>query len=262
MTLSSYCNNCGKYWHTYRYCKLPITSIGIINVRKDPDALRYLMICRKHSLGFVEFMRGRYSPHNLNYMVHIFDEMTIQEKVSIVEQSFDMLWRELWGDNIEVQYHTEEKISRDKFNMITQGIYIRNEFIDVHEIIKRGTTSWEKPEWGFPKGRRNFKEKELACALREYQEETGYSKNTLNIITNIAPYEEIFMGSNYKTYKHTYFIAWSHFSKPESSYQQSEVSELRWVTYDEAVQLIRPYNIERIKLMHQVHESLNKYVLF
>lgn len=262
MTFSSYCNNCGKYWHTYRNCKLPITSIGIINVRKDPDACRYLMICRKHSLGFVEFMRGRYSPHNVPYMVHIFDEMTVQEKRSIVHQSFDALWSELWGDNVELQYHVEEQISRDKFNTITKGVWVRDAFVDVHDIINRSTTSWEKPEWGFPKGRRNYKEKELACALREYQEETGYSKHTLNIITNITPYDEIFMGSNYKTYKHTYFIACSLFSNPETPPQQSEVSELAWVTHHEAVQLIRPYNIERIKLMHQVHESLNKYILF
>ena len=37
----------------------------------------------------------------------------------------------------------------------------------------------EYPEWGFPKGRRNYKEKDLIVRIREFEEETGYQKEQL-----------------------------------------------------------------------------------
>ena len=44
---------------------------------------------------------------------------------------------------------------------------------------------------GFPKGRRNYQERDMICGLREFEEETGYDKNDLINITNILPLEEI-----------------------------------------------------------------------
>ena len=38
------CNNCGKSWHVYKQCKLPIVSIGLINVNEKKE---YLMIPKK-----------------------------------------------------------------------------------------------------------------------------------------------------------------------------------------------------------------------
>ena len=37
------------------------------------------------------------------------------------------------------------------------------------------------------------------------------------------------------------------------SFQESEVSDLQWFTYEEALEKIRPYNIERKKLLQCVH---------
>ena len=34
-------------------------------------------------------------------------------------------------------------------------------------------------EWGFPKGRRNFQEKDIVCGIREFEEETGYNINDI-----------------------------------------------------------------------------------
>ena len=53
-----YCCNCGKTGHLYRKCLSPIISLGghISKIRKDQ--LKYLLIQRRDTLGFVEFMRG------------------------------------------------------------------------------------------------------------------------------------------------------------------------------------------------------------
>ena len=68
MTKYSFCNNCGKQGHLYHQCKRPITSIGIIAFRKREGKIEFLMICRKNSLGFVDFMRGKYKIHNLLHL--------------------------------------------------------------------------------------------------------------------------------------------------------------------------------------------------
>ena len=36
----------------------------------------------------------------------------------------------------------------------------------IKDLIKKSDTSWNTPEWGFPKGRRNFKEPELKEFLK------------------------------------------------------------------------------------------------
>ena len=61
----TFCNNCGKNGHVFHQCKYPITSIGIIAVRKNRDnQYEYLMIRRKDTLGYVDFMRGKYCVNN------------------------------------------------------------------------------------------------------------------------------------------------------------------------------------------------------
>ena len=61
MKTYNFCNNCGKNGHLFHTCKNPITSIGIIAFRPSAEGVQYLMIRRKDSLGFVDFMRGKIS---------------------------------------------------------------------------------------------------------------------------------------------------------------------------------------------------------
>ena len=114
---SQFCNNCGKMGHSYNQCCKPITSLGMVAFNKllDKDCLKYLLICRKDSLGYVEFMRGKYPLYNQEYIQNIINEMTIQEKANLLTKDFNSLWKELWGDYYGVQYTTEEKSASEKF---------------------------------------------------------------------------------------------------------------------------------------------------
>ena len=58
-----FCNNCGKTGHLYHACKKPITSSGIICINKHSNLNNYLIICRKDTLGYVDFVRGKYIIH-------------------------------------------------------------------------------------------------------------------------------------------------------------------------------------------------------
>ena len=60
-TSVNYCNNCGLTGHIFSNCKYPITSVGIIAFRYNNNNIEYLMIRRKDTIGYIEFMRGKYS---------------------------------------------------------------------------------------------------------------------------------------------------------------------------------------------------------
>ena len=263
----NFCNNCGKLGHLFHQCKMPITSIGIIAYRINNNAIEYLLIRRKDSLGFVDFLRGKYNINNKEYILNLINKMTINEKNFLLNATFKELWNHLWGDNVGIQYRSEEKLSQEKFETLKSGVFINNKFIfNLESLIKESNENYYKytePEWGFPKGRRNYQEKDLCCALREFEEETGYDKSQLSIIQNVLPLEEIYTGSNFKSYKHKYFLGYINCnSTAKSSFQESEVSSLEWKSLSSAINDIREYNLEKIDLIIQVNKILEGYNLY
>lgn len=296
----SYCNNCGKHGHSFNSCKIPITSFGIIVFRKRPDGIfEYLMIRRKDTLGYVDFMRGKYSIYNKDYIMNMIKQMTEKEKDGLLHLPFETLWYNLWGDSaLSESYRAEETISRDKLTSLRQGItpnhmlqskpdfeqesyYHLPSILDdvvsqtpIHSINtfsiqsmieeSRKGVCWEEAEWGFPKGRRNYQEKDYDCAVREFCEETGYTSSDLIPLINLFPYEEIFTGSNYKSYKHKYYLTYMDYDKSLRSMdiQMSEISCAEWKTYDECMKSIRYYNLEKKNILTQINEMLENYILF
>ena len=78
--------------------------------------------------------------------------MTIDEKNKLLEKDFSTLWRELWGDFYGVQYRSEEKTAKDKFNQLKDGILMFDDtFFSLKTLIDSSTTQWEEPEWDFQK---------------------------------------------------------------------------------------------------------------
>ena len=245
-----------KYMNKNKPYITPITSYGIIHYMNN----KYLMICRRNSLGYTDFIRGKYSTKNIKHICNLIDEMTISEKQNILEKKFNVLWNNLWGTHYS-DSSIEEINAEEKFNTMKQGFLIDNKHITLQQLIDESKTTWNSPEWGFPKGRRNSYESELNCALREYEEETGYDKHTIKIIKNVLPYEEIFMGSNYKSYIHKYFLGKSDDLIIKHSFQETEVSDMKWVTFEEAMQIIRPYNVERLQILQYIHECWSMFEL-
>ena len=265
----NYCNNCGKPGHSFHQCKMPITSIGIIAFRKHENQIQYLMIRRKDTLGFIDFMRGKYSVYNKDYIINMLKQMTDKEKHYLRTLSFDELWYNIWGDEtISNQYKVEEITSRDKFNVLRSGVYIKTEFHNLDILIDESNKyeCWTEAEWGFPKGRRNFQEKDYECALREFTEETGFNSRHLQNIKNILPFEEIFTGSNYKSYKHKYYLTYMK-DIPSSNmdmdnFEKSEVSKMEWKSYEDCMYSIRPYNLEKKRMITNIHSTLTNFHVF
>jgi ADP-ribose pyrophosphatase YjhB (NUDIX family) len=263
MNKTNTCNNCGKHGHLFHQCKLPITSYGIVLFRSSEKGIQYLMIRRKDSFGYIDLIRGKYSSYNVEQIQKSVDEMSICEKERLRTESFDNLWKTMWGGSNGMQYKGEEIAASKKFDIIKNGIQVNLDKITLDDIIDNSKTRWDETEWEFPKGRRNFQEKDLECALREFEEETGYSSKDITVIENLLPFEEIFIGSNHKSYKHKYYLAYMNDTVDIlQNFQKTEVSKLEWKTFNQCLYSIRPYNLEKKQIIININKVLQEYRLY
>ena len=335
-----YCGNCNKKGHTYRYCREPVISIGILlfyepliqspkNISKPIDiptkkkisfeyeeieqlgyspsppsshfsnnpwhntttltsghtptttkpiptttntpittAIReeslfsnqepyFLLICRKDTFGYVEFIRGRYDVNDEHYLTQLFREMSKTERNRIQTRDFDYLWNKMWINQHSQQYRHEYERSKQSFAIMSSSSFSKN----IAYYDQKIACLWEEPEWGIPKGRRNLKESDIDCAKREFLEETGIDDSKYHILTHLKPIEETFVGTNDVRYKHIYYLAQSReyldikLDKTNLD-QMAEVSKIGWFTASQAVKLFRPYNIEKINMIKQTKKLL------
>ena len=258
------CNNCNGHGHLFHQCQFPITSYGLIVFRQrlNTNQLEYLMIRRRHSIGYMEFLRGKYTLNNKHYLQTIIDEMSTVEKAHLATTNandFTSLWHQLWSGHVLQRYRSEERFAREKFERLQEGITLGtrdDSMYSLNSLLTASTTQYTETEWGFPKGRPNNKEKGHHCALREFEEETGYSRLNLKIVNNLLPLEEIFTGSNYKSYKHSYYLARMDTNATSAPLDSGEVDMLEWKTYEEALQVMRPYHLEKKQVLTTVQKIL------
>ena len=250
------CNNCGKYGHLFYICKIPITSIGVIAFRRVEHEIQYLMIRRKDTLGYIDFMRGKFDLKQKQYIMNMILQMTKTEKNNLL-QKYTMV-KEKKG----TIPHIRERIL-ELINGYTNDL---GEFYDLQSLIveSRLYSDWDEPEWGFPKGRRNPQENDYDCAVREFSEETGYSTNVLTNVRNIVPFEETFTGSNYNSYRHKYYLMNISYENSIAAhkFQKSEVSGMGWWPLSTCLEKIRPYNLEKIQVIKNIDECLQKTRMF
>ena len=261
-----YCGNCGKQGHMYKECRQPIISLGIILFRMNKGVREYLLIMRKDTLGYVELIRGNYPINDISYLQNIIEEMTVTEKNKILNNSFEHLWNDLWVENEEkkMKYRNEFYKSMVNFKKLSEGFQISDDHIKLSDLIDESHSQWDEPEWGFPKGRRNLREKDLNCALREFEEETDISKHEIDVKEEIKPFTEEFVGSNNKIYKHIYFIAeMKDIKKPlvnqDKTIQMIEIGDIKWFNKDDALKKIRQYDIAKKNVLQEVDYFLDNY---
>lgn len=264
------CANCGGYGHIHKNCNHPITSYGIICFRVLNNQIQYLMIQRKDSLSYIEFLRGKYALNQKQYIMRLFENMTNEERYALLHVDFTTLWKELWQADRNKNFQKEYQEAKYKFEVLKAGYIIKSTdsvlFFDIKYIINNTTSTLYEPEWGFPKGRRNINEDDFSCALREFKEETNLSLKNVYMIKQ-QPYEEVFTGTNNVRYRHVYYIAYycnnRHYVyvNPCNKYQCREIQDIKWFSYDEAQGKIRNYNIERKELFKRVNNNILKMIL-
>lgn len=260
-----YCGNCGQEGHIYRRCLLPIISLGVILFKYENSELKYLMIQRRDTLGYVEFMRGKYNLENIKYIYELFKIMTKEERLNIITYDFDTLWNNLWMNKNLKKFHNEYSNSKKKFFLLKEGINIDDKYYSLRQFHTETPLIYHFPEWGFPKGRRNIKESDKDCAVREFEEESGYSSDQYTIIKELEREEELFSGTNNIRYKHIYYIGKSikkvQLSINKDNFSQvSEISNIKWFNYQDALNMIRDYNKEKKDVLRRCHIKISDYI--
>ena len=294
----NYCSNCGKFGHLFKKCKEPTTSVGIICIKLDDkykenlikelknqeeinentniininnksynnfkfintfkNKIKFLFIRRRHTLSYIEFIRGRYNINQVDNIISLFELMTVDEINYIAVNTFQDLWCKLWKKTSCSKYYEKEfEASQKKFNKLKSGLDSNKE-INLNFIIKNTEIKYKTPEWGFPKGRRNYHEKNVDCAIREFYEETSYTDEDYKLLNTISPINEVFNGTNGVLYKHIYYIGIDETGKDaiidqENIHQIDEVGDIGWFNYDEAIKKIRPYYPEKKKLLNEIY---------
>ena len=250
-----FCNNCGAKGHLFRTCKDPILSCGILLIDKlslpvNSMDTRVLMIRRKDSMSFAEFMRGKYDVNDLDYVARLFKNMTLKEQSSLVCEPFETLWRQTWGDD---KNSSEFPAAKEKFHALDRLI-----------LMATNLSTYTEPEWGFPKGRRMRGETDLACAIREFGEETNIPREAYVVLKNMVV-EETFMGLNGIRYRHVYFVAvlknpeMVNLTQKMTPMQRREISGIGWKTFDEVSALIRPHHVQRQEMVNQLKSIIETF---
>ena len=284
------CLNCGKYGHLVKKCVEPITSNGIIcfNLNKDLkisnkilerffynkyidmiefnylhlnninlipeyyDKLKLLMIRRKDSLNYIGFIRGKYDTNNIKKISKLFSLMTRDENISIKTNDFDTLWNLLWKEGAtNNKYKNEYITSKHKFNELK-----KHNFYDL--LNDANLSKYIEPEWGFPKGRRDLNESNIECAMREFNEETNLHlpADDILILDRLNPIEETYKGTNDIIYRHIYYMASINKEVDvlvTNTAQHYEISDIKWMTVNEALNKLRIYDESKIHLINQVY---------
>ena len=240
------------------------------SIGKHLDSIRFLMVSRKHSLGYCEFIRGRYRIESVEGIQFLFKQMMPHEIQDIGEKNFDELWNEFWGNDdrktvvrpnrrIHIDFESQYLESKDKFDKLRKkdGKHLSLDF-----YTRNVMAEYLVPEWGFPKGRKKVGELDIDCAIREFSEETGLSKSDFVIIDNIEPIVENMVGTDGKKYRHIYYIAEMITEKNPTvgdTLPSSEIGGVHFFTYDEAMEAIRDYHKEKKEILTGVFvQYMNK----
>ncbi len=280
------CTNCGIVGHSNRHCTAPVTSYGIIAFRvKNPawslkkmlcgssgsgpvitgyegcGGFEFLLIRRRDSLRFVEFIRGKYNVNDTDYLRQMVENMTQDEREKLLKHTFDELWNMVWGNTTHQgkAYKNDYESSKDKFQILTEG-----DTSQLATIISETHSPWTEPEWGFPKGRRNPREDDKSAAMREFMEETGIHPYEYDIIENLEPISESFYGDNHVYYCHKYFMAYCNHSveakmKYDDQQMTREIGEIAWCSLDDALSKIRSENVEKREILLRASGFLRNY---
>ena len=267
--------------------------INDIELKKQINTYKVVLVQRRNTIGFIEFMRGKYEVDNHEYIIKLFNMLSFDEKRILREyEAFDAI-RKIIGLGRENIYRKEYDDSKAKFEALRNHV----DGNMIFKLLDRSITRWTSPEWGVPKGRRKvwmphgFKangansansansmggngecgEIDIDCAVREFVEETGIKYKNLIVYRNVKPLEELYKGINGVLYKHVYYLAMvkdteearANVENVERGGQYNfEVSNVKCFGLSECHRIIRPYYVSKLNVIKkgfQLIKCINQY---
>lgn len=226
----------------------PITSHGCIcRCQNGEDPPEYLLIYREIGFEYIDFISGNYRDSSLYFLI---DGLSERERKRLLENEFFTLWNDL--------YHRETE--GEVYNYaLSKFLSIRPYLPELFSLVPHNEKNYSL--WSFPKGRVNYidevTESPIACALREFTEETGGFQLSMKYLIRPNPIIERYLGSNSKNYQTNYFIFnvknKGDLVKTIPSSHESEAYQIKWMNLQECYSnLIEP----RYRLLEMIEEEL------
>jgi 8-oxo-dGTP pyrophosphatase MutT (NUDIX family) len=228
-----------------------LNNIDMNNIHKFSkynELVSFMLVNRKHSLNYIDFIRGKYNIDDLNGINKMCSYMSLNEINLIKNGDFNNLWKNLWQKNsYKKKYLEEMNLSKIKFS------HLKNQ-----GILNNIKTEYLSTEWEIPKGRKNINETNLQCAIREFNEETTLTLDDYNIISCLDPIHDLFTGTNNKEYKHIFYtsILTQNNNNTQSvinnTQSNNEIEEVKWYKWSDLNNIIRPYNSSKINILTNI----------
>lgn len=257
------CNNCFKIGHFYKDCDKPLMSYGLCCYKKVEDEYYFLMVLRRNTFTYIEFLRGLYDILDYDYLKNLFNKMSNEEKEKIKTENYKNLWNDIWmiEDNTRIKNKTEFYKGIIKFNILKNGFYHDDKKYSLDNFINDSNNKYDNAEWYFPKGKKNKGETDKETSLREFIEETNISKEKIRI--SDKNFNEIHLGSNGKEYKTIFYLAEyinddykkiteDFYNGVKNEYQRLEIGNMKWISLTELKNYFRKYEETKKELINQL----------
>ena len=237
-----------------KYGVEPITSYGLILYTIVNDKPMFLLYQRRDNFEYMDFLRGVWMSEG--QLPGLFSLMSPDERKRIREYTFQELWNDLWVEHACRIFRDGCSKAKSKYDSVRDKI---------PNLLDTTTSHIKEPPWGFPKGKKNsFKEESIACAIREFTEETRIPAGLIHVLTD-NPFVENFKGSNGKSYATYYYLA--NISEPVYPLEVStphcirkttiseEAINVKWFTFEETSNLL---NSRRQAILRSVLDIINR----
>jgi len=206
-------------------------SVGVACVAKTGGKYRILLISKRYSYAFNDFIHGKYTM-NRDGLKRLFDGMYLEDKMCVLSGDFSRMYDRVWmaPSNRPSSYFALKKTFESRWS----GDSMRY----LERLVKSSHVA--RPIWEMPKGRKRRPESDVACAVREFHEETGMGLDSYHLFTGRRTYSHSDAGV---VYINTYYIGFCPKPKMDllsfhNQAQMDEVNDIRWMTIEE----IRAHN--------------------
>ena len=251
------------------YNKFNKSSYGLALCRKNKftKKLEILMVKKRCSYQFIDFVLGKYNIKKKNTLMNLFDNMTNDEKIDIASLDFNRIWYRVWMNNPEkdpVSSRVKNIYlkSRSKFERTFIFYYSNNPGVELISMLNQSKSNSRL--WEIPKGRKELFETSLDCAIREFEEETNITSNCYKLITELHPNEISYdIGKIRYTFAYWTALATCNIKNTDrlnyqNNIQISEVVSIKWMDLD-TVKKLDSYR-KYYKLVKKIFKDLNMYI--
>jgi 8-oxo-dGTP pyrophosphatase MutT (NUDIX family) len=256
-------------------------AVGRYNKSKN-NQFEILMVRKRYTYYYFSFIFGHYKKYNNKQLQHMFNNMTVAEKIDILSLKYSNMWYRIWLTDPEKTYHvnTNNKYTKPadadeqlknlqcyfRKKVKFESIFLRDGGKLLRRLINNSTNA--VTPWEIPKGAPNIGELELNCATREFEEETGMYPDKYNILWDTKPIITSHREDNI-TYRSIYYLAYLDKNstwKPEINFetlnQSSEIEQVQWISMDEIkfLNLTEPNKKRLTNLYKKIKFSIKKKV--